>query len=40
MMDEMMIEQVKKEMEKNRKMAEFNKEVARSIWKDLQVKEK
>lgn len=35
MMDEMLIEQVRKEIERNKKMNEFNKAVARSIWKDL-----
>lgn len=28
-------EMAKKEIEKNRRLAEFNKEIARSIWKDL-----
>lgn len=32
----MTIEEIaKQEIEKNRRLAEFNKEVARSIWKDL-----
>lgn len=28
-------EMVKQEIEKNRRLVEFNKEIAQSIWKDL-----